>query len=118
MNISFQPEPVSVKEENVDWSSLKSLSSDGIDMSFLDSMKKEFDSTPDPVKQLQETARLIQELKKEQVIVTRVGPGLCLSLILYLTFSLGHPAVARPSAALCQHAQGLGEGGEAGSAGM
>ena len=42
----------------VDFDSLKSLSDDGIDMSFLDSLKKEYEDT-DPEKQLQDIADLL-----------------------------------------------------------
>ncbi len=50
----------------VEWDSLRSLADDGIDMSFLDSMKAEYDKQFDPAEQLKETAQLIADLKTEQ----------------------------------------------------
>lgn len=64
-----------IKKEAIDFESLKSLSEDGIDMSFLDNLKTEYNETLkikeeepeiDPKVQLEATAQLIQQLRDVQ----------------------------------------------------
>eukprot|EP00095_Tigriopus_kingsejongensis_P007659 snap_masked-scaffold116_size340332-processed-gene-2.16 protein:Tk07659 transcript:snap_masked-scaffold116_size340332-processed-gene-2.16-mRNA-1 annotation:"bromodomain-containing protein 7 isoform x3" len=63
-----------IKKEAIDFDSLKSLSDDGIDMSFLSTLKSQYDAVEvkheseeiDPQVQLQSTADLIEQLRESQ----------------------------------------------------